>query len=394
MKEKQIPIRREVLYAYNMERLEAAINGSEVEQRTMAFLDRSKGIINTFAEFEDKICYSSHDVIPRYVNKYWLHYKPRCGFTYDKKSKTVKSWFGKKLHEHGHFTNEFVKHVIIKELGFNFITDRILDKVPITLRVMNKIVKGKITNPRDYAYAVFKEKFPKVIVSKEVLWKYVNWEATMIQRLILDMHHIILTCDNVDRVLTYWMENQHATNYTYHESLKDLATQALILGETHSYCWSKSKLEEVHSQASRKIAIEKFKSVPFKEYEYEGTLPDHPHLTLLTNNRDIFEEGNIMSHCLYSNYENMIGRKRYFAFSYKSETERGTLGVAISYEGKAQFSQFYGKKNTTLSPEAHEEVKAYISREDVQKFFDENKWVYETYQEDGAVQPIVMQEVW
>ncbi len=394
MKEKQIPIRREVLYTYNMERLEAAINGSEIEQRTMAFLDKSRGIINTFAEFEDKICYSSYDVIPRYVNKYWLHYKARRGFTYDKKSKTVKSWFGKKLHEHGDFTNEFVKRVIIKELGFNFITKRILDKVPITLRVMNKILKGKITNPRDYVYAVFKERFPKVTVSKEVLWKYVNWEATMIQRLLLDMQHIILTCDNLDKVFTYWMENPHATNYTYHESLKDLATQAMVLGETHSYCWSKSKLEEVHSEASRKVAIEKFKSIPFKEYGYKGTLPDHPHLTLLTNNKDIFQEGNMMSHCLYSNYEHSINSYNYFAFSYKSETERGTLGVTISYEGKAQFSQFYGKRNSSMSYEALEEVKAYISREDVQKFFDENKRMYQTYQEDAQDLPIVMQEIW
>jgi len=391
MKEKQIPIRREVTYSSGIDILEAAVNGSDVEQRSIVFLEKIKGYITSVAEFEDKICFGSYTVVPRYKNKYWLHYKAERGFTYNKKTKTVKAWFGKPLRESMLLTREFIDRIVIKQLGFNFLDNPTIKQVPVTLRVLNKVLKGKITNPRDYVHAVFKEIFPKIQVSKEILWRLVSDNRILFDRFQFDLQYVIHTCDNVDRLFNYWIDNEHTTSHHYLDSLKDLAIQAMVLGQTHSYCWSKNKLEEIHNEATRKIAIEKFKKVPFKEYDYEGTLPEHPHLTLLTNNKDIFAEGNVMSHCLYTNFEYFINRKTYFAFSYKSETERGTLGVSVDYHEHTTFNQFYGRKNSPMSVEAHKEVNEYISREDVQEFFKKNKVLFQNYElQDVAVQAIAM----
>jgi hypothetical protein len=377
MKQKETPIRREVLHQSNYEALVAAYSSDEFTQRKLVFLDRLQGSVITLAEFEDKICIGGYTMIPRFVKKYWVQYKVEEGFTYNKKTKTIKTWYGKKIiQSYGAMYMHLYKFVN-ETINMEFISERLFYFMKPGIKTINRLLKGKITNPRDFIHSVIKDKHPGIKVSKELLWQMHTKNETFFTLLFYQSPMLVSTCENLDKLLMYYLSPDLNINLYASNTLIDLSTQAAVLNKKLSYCWSPKRMEDVHSELSREIAKEAFKSVEFVDYGYQGEFPEAPFIQLLTNNKDIFEEGNVMSHCIYSNYERRISNKKYFVLRYLDDDGvRGTVGIGYSYDngGKKIFSidQFYGKRNTAVPDEAWAYVEAFLKKEDVQNFFKGN----------------------
>jgi hypothetical protein len=378
MKQKETPIRREVLYQVNYEALVAAHSSDEFTQRKLVFLDRMQGSVITLAEFEDKICIGSYTMIPRFVKKYWVQYKVDEGFTYNKKTKTVKIWYGKKLPQARGTLYARLYEFVNKTINMGFISERLFYFMNPSIKTINRLLKGKITNPRDFIHSVIKDKHPGIKVSKELLWQMHTKNEHFFTLLFYQCPMLVSTCENLDKLLMYYLSpDVNTTRYSFNTFI-DLSVQAAVLNMKLSYCWSPKRMEDVHSELSREIAKEGFKSVKFVDYGYQGKFPEAPFIQLLTNNKDIFEEGNVMSHCIYSNYERRISNKDYFVLRYLDNNGvRGTVGIRLNYHGndkKFSIDQFYGKRNSPVPDEARAYVEAFIKASDVQNFFKGNSY--------------------
>jgi hypothetical protein len=71
---------------------------------------------------------------------------------------------------------------------------------------------------------------------------------------------------------------------------------------------------------------------------------------LLDNQQRVFLEGQVMRHCVYTNYWNNIKLGRYLAFNIKLNNENATLGVNL-INNKMVFNQVYLYRNQPVSTE-------------------------------------------
>lgn len=376
MRQKQVPIKQTIVQEYNYDVLMAAYHSDDITQRRLVFLEKTIGSVTSVSEFEDKICLGIYTLTPRFVKKYWVQYKPQSGITYNKKTKTVKTWFGKSLYRGSDSLIIYFYDFILKDMNMNFIEKNLFTRFHPGVKTINRILKGKITNPKDFIASVFRDRHPGVKVSKELLWKVYNskYSDVITYFLLSPTMYIVQTCENIDKYLNYVLTGSCPDFFSTEGTMIDLSTQAMTLNKRLSYCWSRKRLEEVHSELSREIAIEKFKSVPFIDYEYKGKFPKADFIELLTSNKEIFEEGNIMSHCVYSNYETSIRNKTYFVLKYEdNDGVRGTIGIKKSLGSNYYtVAQFYGKRNSIINQKIHDYVNQFVARVDVQDFFVQN----------------------
>jgi len=375
MKQKQVPIKQTILQSHNHDVLMAAYSSDEITQRRLVFLEENVGSIINISEFEDKICLGRYVLKPRFVKKYWVQYRADSGMTYNKKTKTVKMWFGKQLYTTSDPLTGYFYDFMVETVNMNFIQKDLFTALNPSVKTINRILKGKITNPKDFIASVFRDRYPGVKVSKELLWQVYNSNySNVITNLLRPNIYVVQTCENIDRYLAHVLTGALHGSYSLDTTIRDLSAQAMALNKTFSYCWSPKRLQEVHTELSREIAIEKFKSVPFIDYEYKGKFPKADFIELLTSNKEIFEEGNIMSHCVYSNYETSIRNKTYFVLKYEDDNGvRGTVGIRKSF-GSNYYTvdQFYGKRNSIIDHEIHDYVNQFVARVDVQDFFVQN----------------------
>jgi hypothetical protein len=224
--------------------------------------------------------------------------------------------------------------------------------------MLKNMVKGKITNPRDYVRAYLKTSpYKKMDVSVELFYKVFNngnINSPKAFRKILEYS------TNVNHAMEFLTENSYLPH-----GINDLYDQAAILNRKVNPKWSKARIKEVHSQWTREIMEMEVKSIKPHDYQYSPIdLPEG--FELILNNYELFEEGTTMKHCVYTNYEHRIRNKQYFAFRYNKDGVRATLGVDKSYSEEATFSQMYGIGNSTIPDEHINRAKRFINSESFQ----------------------------
>lgn len=94
--------------------------------------------------------------------------------------------------------------------------------------------------------------------------------------------------------------------------LKDLINCAIKLNEIVDLTWSNNRIREEHLRQIRTIKKDEFSNKSVTPV-YDLVIGNE-NIRLLNTERDVFEEGNVMHHCLYTCYWNNIKRKEYIAF--------------------------------------------------------------------------------
>jgi hypothetical protein len=184
---------------------------------------------------------------------------------------------------------------------------------------------------------------------------------------ILKMHHTMDPNHYLEVMEKNMSEQMY---YAIQDNITDdLYNQAIMLNEKVNIHWSDKRKNEVHSLWTKQLMAEEIKNFENVDYDYpKESLPQHKFLHLITNNLDLFMEGKLMNHCVYTNYKSYVENKNYFVFSYISNNTRGTLGV-MHNNGKFTVNQFYGKRNSAMSEVDKTIVQNYIKRDDVQEWF-------------------------
>lgn len=148
----------------------------------------------------------------------------------------------------------------------------------------------------------------------------------------------------------------------------DAVDLALQLNKKVNFNWSRNKFRDINVQWSRELMRKDIeKRNPKDIYKNKELIKD---AKLLSSERDVFEEGMIMHHCVYTNYWRLIESGKYVALHLNSTTNSLgiTLGVQVMYDyndkdniiSKLVFDQAFYAYDKILSTEDSQMCKDYL----------------------------------
>ena len=314
-------------------------------------------------ETDTHVYWSYTEAKPRFENNRLFYSRNnKYGFTYDKAKKDFKFWFGRSIHE--------IPPLMLHDVFRHFNIDWYGNLSPSLASLLNatmvkNMIKGKITNPRDYVKAYLKTSpYRKSGISAELFYKTFNTGNVQSPK---SYRKIIEYSTDANHALEFIAaQNNSYINHT----ITDLYDQAAVLDRRVNPKWSEARMKEVHAEWTREIMSVEVKSIQQHEYKYpEVALPDG--LEIISNNYELFEEGTIMKHCVYTNYESRIRSKKYFAFRYDKDGIRATLGVDLFDSNNATFSQMYGIGNSPVPIDISDTMKEFIKTDYFQNWCNE-----------------------
>jgi hypothetical protein len=322
---------------------------------------------DTRAESDTHVYWASNACIPKWNIKTGLYLKREAGAgcSYDKVKKTFKWWYGKQA--------IIACPVLVADMC-NYFKTEWFDAIPPSLRVsctntnLNKVLLGKVTNPRDLIKAILKTNpvMRGMNISTETLWKYVNTrgQANRLQAL----SDIMTVAKDPNHALEYMATAEYMSFDT-----QDLIKQAQRLNRKIDFKWSRSRMGEVHSEWTKDIMDIEQEHVECIDYAYINELPNNGSLELVTNSKDLYIEGRLMSHCVYTNYASQVKDKSYFVFKFNDRDVRATVGITRYYDHNCfVINQMHGKHNKSIDQCHQDYVKEWLDKPEVQQWFKEN----------------------
>lgn len=276
--------------------------------------------------------------------KFFLKIKSKNGFTVDPKGK-MKVWFGAKLHSITHLVE------ILGLLGREWVKPAYIQY--ITSSVFGKIVAGKITNPHDLFKSILK--LYRVKGSPSLMIKAIE---TVGSTMSMNMNKGLFlqaakTAKHFDHFLEFIMKKENDFNH-----LTDLMEQAVVLERKIDFTWSAKRMAEEHKLWIKELMDYESDSMskeplawlqPWKKFETDN-------IRLLDNEYDLFTEGKMMSHCVYTNYWPSMKNGSYLVFHVDDGTEYGaTLGLSL-WTDSIHFNQLYSRFNANVTPETRERI--------------------------------------
>ena len=148
----------------------------------------------------------------------------------------------------------------------------------------------------------------------------------------------------------------------------DAVDLALQLNKKVNFSWSRNKFRDINVQWSRELMRKDIeKRNPKDIYKNKELIKD---AKLLSSERDVFEEGMIMHHCVYTNYWRLIESGKYIALHLNSTVNSLgiTLGVQVMYDynnkdniiSKLVFDQAFYAYDKILSTEDRQMCEDYL----------------------------------
>ena len=283
---------------------------------------------------------------------FYLRAQDKVGFTVEPNGK-MNIWYGKTIHNIVDLTS------ILTHLKIDWLTSNLYMTNFMTKTILGKIIVGKITNPEDLFKAVVKSNRLKCSHS---LLRQVTTDINLSK---ID----ILRASQIAEDLNHWLEykKQLKDNVSIiTQDMSDLEQQALILNKKINYRWSVKRVQEVHKEWTKLIMDEEMKTI-------EDVMIDDIHdldvftpkeYTLLKSKKEIFLEGKIMNHCIYTNYWNRIKDKRYLVYHIRKGEQEGTLGIHINLNDKTNslsVDQIRSRHNASVTSDIVDEAKQFVS---------------------------------
>ena len=352
-----------------------------IEQQRFAFFG---GKVHGYHEVSRKetdthIYWVQNSAAPKWNSKSGLYLRNTSshGATYDKATKKFKWWYGKQITVTG--------SVILKDMCDYFKAEW-FNNAPINLKIsttnstFEKVLKGKITNPRDLIKAIIKANptMRNLDIPTELVWKWLNTGNSARIQSLSDMMSV---AKDPTHVLEFILDPK---NSFMHHELLDLIKQAQMLGRKIDFKWSMNRMKEVHNEWTKEIMDIEQEYVEKIEYNYKNELPSNGCLELITDSKELYIEGKTMSHCVYTNYADTVSSKTYFVFKFTDRDTRATLGITKSWD-KDVFvvNQMYARFNKAVDRCHHDYVNEWLAKPEVQQWFKDN---YKSNQLNKAVE--------
>lgn len=298
---------------------------------------------------DGKIYYSQRICrIKKNKQAFYLKSNDKVGFTVEPNGK-MSIWFGKNI---THITEI---GLIFKNLKIDWLPSSDLSVTNfITKTILGKIIVGKITNPEDLFKAIVKSN--RLKCSPNLLRQV----ATSINFSKLDLMKAAVIAED----LNHWLEYKKRIHQDYtwnRQDMADLEDQALILEKKINYNWSTKRVQSMHTEWTKLIMAEEMKDMQDVTIEDIHTLDEFTpkEYTLLKTKKEVFLEGKIMNHCIYTNYWRRIYFKEYLVYHINKNGEEATLGINVSVND-IRLDQVRSKHNSCVSDDIKEEAENFV----------------------------------
>lgn len=333
--------------------------------------ERHRGDIKMFNEDDEVLNYSERIKELKYNSKSHNFYtKTTFSFsmTYYKKTKKLMIWCGKEnKFKDRHFYTELFKYLHID--WYIQIPNRILNAF-LTKTLLTKIISGKITNPEMFYKNIMQISY-KITKKDNISWKAFRWALTELK--YISINDVLNQFTNPSLTLELLMNGKLDESYLV--LLQDTINDAIVLNKKINIQWSYKRLQYEHTKMTQEIngmLIDSKNNAKLNFIDIDKINFPNSYVKLIDNEAMCFNEGKIMSHCLYNSYWDMIRKKEYFAFSIDFP-ERCTLGVSHNnYYGTFHLNQIYLAYDRLVKDETRKLFTDWILTEEMQAFFKKN----------------------
>ena len=172
---------------------------------------------------------------------------------------------------------------------------------------------------------------------------------------ILDIVHFTKNVDNSLRILA---KEYELNPYGKITMFRDALNLAVKLDQVIDLNWSDKRMNQFHQEQIRianALAIASKPQTPIFDQ-----LIGNEHITMLNNEREIYEEGLNMHHCIHSCYFNRIKKQEYIAF-HMTFPEDCTFGVKVA-SGEIILDQIYLKYDRHVQNETRQVALDFIKK--------------------------------
>ncbi len=141
-------------------------------------------------------------------------------------------------------------------------------------------------------------------------------------------------------------------------AFRDMLKLAIELNQVIDLNWSDKRMDQFHQEQIRIDNAVKIANIP--QTPIFDQLIGNEHITMLNNEREIYEEGLNMHHCIHSCYFNRIKKQEYIAF-HMTFPEDCTFGVKIA-SGEVILDQIYLKYDRHVQSETRQVALNFIKK--------------------------------
>jgi len=357
--------------------------------------------IEKIVEDDEKIYYVQYFLEVRIgKNSLYLQKTSYYGATYRKTGKAnqrLKIWkkgpareyFGALEHLFKYTNNEWV--MALPQMGKDF----------ITAGLAGMIIKGNISNPREYFKYVIKYCLRQKI-SAELLYQACKrleeandcWISPIMHN-AGSLRNYLKLATNPDQLLemltnkTYGLQWENGNmqekmewsniDENRRQVLTDMMPQALALNKKINFKWSPKRMEEVHQEWTSQMTELELEFVPNTKYNYQGELEIPSNWKLISSSKELFKEGTDMHHCVYSREFNVEGGFSFIFHINNLKSEKNSLKEVTLEIKKTHLSKEWGitglNGRYNQYPEdtrLQEKLEEIIENPKNQKYFEQN----------------------
>lgn len=272
-------------------------------------------------------------------SKHRVVIKEKQGFSF--KDNKVQVWFGNNLDK----INANHMKLLFTYMNWNFITPDMYSY--ITKTTLKGLFLGKITNPRDLLRVYLKS--IRINCSVQNLYKCIGVGLRK-----KEFYKYAVMAKNVDHMLERYLQGRFLNIPHFQDTLQ----QFELLEKKFDFSWSNNRIAEEHTKATEEIMQYEIDIMEDEKISYPDVkLPEG--FELINTKKRLFQEGMVMSHCVFTNYWHTIKDGNYIAFHISYNGEECTLGC-YTYNNKLTFNQLYKKRNVLPSSETVEYVKNWV----------------------------------
>lgn len=324
---------------------------------------------------DEKICFGNNH-IKMYISsngKPYTRRKTVAGYTFTRKTKKGKSWFGKP-----YILGAIEIKALKTYLGID--TDWTSDLPMSSMHtlfgsnsVIAKLISGKITNYRDMIKEYLKYHVKGIKISPELMYQAIKSSSWG-----LDIKSLLSNA----RYLTN-PDDCFKTKIIPH--FQDMLQQARRLDRKVNTNWSDKKAALVHKLWTREIMAVELKYMEDNNVLVIGTLELLPDFELVTNQKRCFKIGSIEDHCIYTNYWSRAESKdmfilygKYLGKMYTCSVERnqvyrmGYTSPQDKVEYKWKIGAIHAIRNSGAPDELRTMIETWLGKPDVIEFFNTN----------------------
>jgi hypothetical protein len=335
---------------------------------------------------------ATYKVMLSKTNKVFLTNTLNAGFKF-RPDKGIEFWKGMKFCA----LDSATKEAIYRELGCEWVLDGVPSKYSGHMNyyygyflrsnaIINRVLRKRITNPLDLVRA---------FLSNDGKWRDLKLRsnAALVLKLAkqdkVELEYIfecLQVEENPSRLLQWFATKEsHKCEFQTYYHHGDLRWELVRLGKKINCNWSHKRLDELHTRCSRDIREMELKYMDTIKYPYSQPCPMIPNMELIDTNLRLWEEGSIMSHCIYSYLQSAIERRVFHFhgtfggedFSLAVQEYRKWVDEEVEYVSKFEVQQMHQAYNKSCTPEQRIAINDWLSRTEVQQWFANEVKVYE-----------------